>query len=184
MMDCRTARLLLDFSRPKAGDLEPDDADALDAHLSDCASCGEMAATERRFDDRVRRAMNHVEVPADLRQRLLDRLESDRGDRQRRRAGHVVRIAALAAAVLLVVLGWQVWRQTHLPQVTSETIEASVPQPTAAFSEIDVRNKFKEMGVTMTLPPRLNYTKLVAFGLTDFQGRQVPQLIFVHDDDL
>jgi hypothetical protein len=183
-MDCRTARMLLDFSRPNSGDLESDDAEALDAHLADCTSCGRLAAAERRLDDRLQRAMNHVEIPADLRQRLLDRLDADRADRQRRRAGQIVRLAALAAAILLAVVGWHVWRQAHLPRLTPEAIEASVPQPTSAPSLEEVQAAFKRMGVTMAPPSGLNYTKLVAFGLTDFQGEQVPLLLFAHDDDL
>ena len=36
-MDCRTARMLLDFARPRCPELPQGETDALEAHLSGCA---------------------------------------------------------------------------------------------------------------------------------------------------
>src|SRR5262245_13853267 len=98
-MDCNTARLLLDFARP--GDLDAAEAGDLERHLADCPDCGPPARAGRALDRHLGRAVRRVEVPEGLRGRLLARLEADRGDLHRRWAGHGLRAAAAAAAVLL-----------------------------------------------------------------------------------
>src|SRR5947209_5969151 len=50
-MDCRTARLLLEFARPRAGELQGSDADALEGHLLACAECESLARLERLADE-------------------------------------------------------------------------------------------------------------------------------------
>src|SRR5438067_12236471 len=99
-MDCKTARLLLDFARPRAPEVEPDDADALDRHLADCPACAALAGDERRLDDALGRAMRQVAVPDRLRQQVLNRLEADRAEWYRRWYGHGLR-AVLAASLLV-----------------------------------------------------------------------------------
>src|SRR5262249_14246403 len=93
-MDCKTARLLLDFARPQARELEPDEAGALETHLDRCADCHDLARGERRLDEHLGKVMRQVEVPAGLRDQLLVRLESNRGDWYRRRFAHTMRLAA------------------------------------------------------------------------------------------
>src|SRR5689334_15791744 len=102
-MDCRTARLLLDFERPRVPELPPDDASALDAHLAGCPECEALAQADRAADDRLGRAMRDVAVPEGLHQRILDRLVAERGDQRRRWLGWTVRVAAAAAVVVLAV---------------------------------------------------------------------------------
>ncbi len=106
-MDCRTARLLLDFVRPQAHELEAEEARALESHLDQCPDCHSQARGEQQLDACLSKAMRQVEIPAGLRDQLLTRLESARGDWYRQRFAHNARLLATAAAVLL--LGWTGW---------------------------------------------------------------------------
>ena len=49
-MDCRTARLLLDFARPRPAELAAEEAAALEGHLTGCPECDSLARTERQLD--------------------------------------------------------------------------------------------------------------------------------------
>src|SRR4051794_39308076 len=100
-MDCSNARLLLRFSRR---DLTPGDVSSLDAHLAGCAECSACAQAERAFDLKVGRAMKEVPVPDGLRQRLLEKLATERENR-RRWFTRSLRLGAVAAALLLALLG-------------------------------------------------------------------------------
>src|SRR5579864_8425046 len=90
-MDCKTARLLLDFARPQAVELETRDADELASHLDQCPDCGPAAHAERRLDECLGRSMRQIEVPANLRPNVLTRLHAERADWYRHRLGNVVR---------------------------------------------------------------------------------------------
>src|SRR5437867_12201644 len=98
-MDCRTARQLLEFARPRSLELEGSEAEALESHLADCPECGPLAQAERQIDDRVGRAMRAVVLPDGLRDRLLNGLRQDRRLARRRWFGRV----AVAATILLAV---------------------------------------------------------------------------------
>ena len=82
-MDCRTARQLLDFARPRRPELEAVELEELEAHLADCPDCGPLAQVERQMDNRLGQAMRAVAVPENLQGRLLARLESDRARQAR-----------------------------------------------------------------------------------------------------
>src|SRR3954451_16962170 len=101
-MDCKTARLLLLFDRPRAGEMGDDEARALQEHLALCGACAAAARAERRQDAHLGRATRDLPVPEGLRGRLVDRLAADRGARDRRRMLHGARALAAAAALLLV----------------------------------------------------------------------------------
>jgi hypothetical protein len=180
-MDCKAARLLLDFTRP--GELDPAEAGDLERHLADCPDCGPLARAERGLDRHLGRAVRRVEVPEGLRGRLLARLEADRGDLHRRWAGHALRAAAAVAAVLLIGLGVREWAWARRP----------VPDAVAAWEEVKQRHiappgrdavgqSFESLGVRTELPRGLNYALLAYHGVTEFQGERVPQLIFIRDE--
>src|SRR5438094_788506 len=99
-MDCRTARLLLDFARPIPAELEADASRDLEHHLAGCADCDSLARAERRLDEPLGRAMRAVPLPLGLRDRLLARLDAERGAWQRR---WMFRSLAAAAALALAV---------------------------------------------------------------------------------
>src|SRR5262249_5113539 len=108
-MDCKTARLLLEFARPCQAELPAEDADALDAHLTSCGDCDALARAERAGDARIGQAMRDVPVPAGLRSAILAKLSADRGGPQIRRAGWTLRIAAAAAVLFLIACLGYVW---------------------------------------------------------------------------
>src|SRR5262245_38578280 len=115
-MDCRSARLLLDFDRPQLQgtrpELEGDEVEALRTHLADCDACRSLAQDERAADDALSRAVKAVPVPDGLRDRLLARLSAERDAWWRR---VLLRSAGVAAAVFLAVWGAMLWRSYHLP---------------------------------------------------------------------
>src|SRR5712671_2771679 len=101
-MDCRTARLLLDFARPGSIELEASELTDLDGHLGGCSECDTFAHAERLVDSRLGPAMRAIAVPPVLRGRLLARLDVERFTWYRRR---VVPAVLTAAALLLAVWG-------------------------------------------------------------------------------
>src|SRR5437763_1050902 len=110
-MDCKTARLLLEFSRPFASELPASELSALEQHLAACAECSQNAGSERTWDEHVATAMGDVPVPAGLRQRLHARLDSEMGRRRRQKVRRNITVVAAAAAVLLAVaFGWH-WQR-------------------------------------------------------------------------
>jgi hypothetical protein len=184
-MDCKTARLLLDFARPGAADLERADADALEGHLADCPQCDALAQTERQLDDALGRSMRQVEVPDGLRAQLLARLEAERGAWYRRWYGHGFRALAAAAAVLLLVWGWWYWHADQARPVQPEDVVHGFNL--SRTNRDEVQASFKALGVVTELPRNLNYAYLLSHGVTDLPGHpgtKVAHLIFCHNDRL
>jgi hypothetical protein len=182
-MDCKTARLLLDFARPQARELEVEEAAALESHLDHCPDCHNQARGEQQLDACLGKAMLQVEVPAGLRDQLLARLESERGDWYRQRFAHGARLTAAAAAVLL--LGWAAWHwlMDHTPAPIDPVRIAEATQSEAAK---DPRTRAEEalqrLGVETPLSPHLNYNLLACppawAELPGYPGRNVPMLVF------
>ena len=182
-MDCRTARLLLDFSHPQAHELEAEEAGALEHHLDHCPDCHGLARAERRLDEQLGKAMRQVEVPSGLRERLLTRLEIDRNDWYRHRFGHGLRIAAAAAAVLL--LGWTAWHFSpgFASPVSAERVHQDfLDEVTAADRKQRAEETLKQLGLDGPLTDLLNYDLLStppSLGVLPGYGKQrVPQLVF------
>jgi len=182
-MDCKTARLLLDYHRPRRTELDPAEARALEDHLAACPDCDAAARAERRLDDQFGRAVRQVEVPPGLKARLLDRLAADR---RRRRLARTLRFAAVAAALLLATWGGHAWlgsRRTAVDlQALWNRIQERLVNPPADGAAVQAA--FRRMGVDAVPPERFNYAYLAAYGLAEFQGDWVPQLVFVRNDPL
>jgi hypothetical protein len=195
-MDCNTARLLNDFHRPRAGDLDPADQAALERHLVLCPECGPRHQAERRLDEAFTRAMTRVDVPDRLREHLHARLEVDRIDRARHRFGHYVRGALIAACLLLALWGgwyaWMVSGKRALPAVdVVAVVEGEKNRARIANNitpdkiEADFRAAdYRTPRFPVTLPSDLNYNYLIAEGYAPLPGgRQVvPCLLFANDD--
>ncbi len=184
-MDCKTARLLLDFDRPGASELERADADALEGHLAACPQCEALAQADRPFDAALGHAMRQVEVPDGLRAQLLARLEAERGAWYRRWYGHGFRALAAAAALLLLVWGWWYWRSEQPRPVQPEAVVQAVNLSRSNRDEAQAA--LKALGVAAELPRDLNYAYLVSHGVTDLPGHPgttVAQLVFNHNDRL
>jgi hypothetical protein len=185
-MDCKTARLLLDFARPQACELEPEEAGALENHLDRCPNCHGLARGERQLDDHLGKAMRQVEVPAGLREQLLARLEVDRGDWYRRRFAHAMRLAAAAAAILLLL--WAAWHgligRSKTP-IDPEQVAFAVNSDAAKDARAKLQEALKRMGVETSLSPNLDYHLVIAppgrAELPGCPGQTVPMLVFARD---
>jgi hypothetical protein len=181
-MDCKTARLVLELLRPGAGETDAAELAAFEQHLAGCPECDALARAERGLDHAFAKAMQAVEVPSGLRGRVLDRLERERGESALRRFGRAGRLAAAAAAVLLAVWGVYAWRQSHLPAVNVDLAwEDLVTEHAAPPSGDDLAAHFKGLGFEGPFPTGLNYSLLSYYGMGEFQGRRVPQLIFLNE---
>jgi hypothetical protein len=182
-MDCKTARLLLDFVRPGTPELEAAEARALDGHLAHCPECDTLARHEHRADHALGKAMRQVEVPNGLRAQLLARLEAERGDWYRRQFGHGVRAVLAVAAAVLVVWGLWWWYQPGRSALNLAELHAqdTVAQP----RRVEVAGVFRRLGVDAPLPD-FNYACLNSCGITELPGhpgKKVPWLEFVRTED-
>jgi Putative zinc-finger len=180
-MDCRTARLLLDFHRPRAGELPAEEAVELERHLAGCADCDAAGRALRRLDDHLGPAVRDVPLPDGLRERLLSRLREERSTRLSRRVGWTLRGAAVAAVLLVGTLLWLHFR-------TPEPVKLDLTRLSQEEGEIDrlkspesVALRFKEKHHIMMVPPPFDYTSLVDCDVADVQGKRVPRLLFYRD---
>src|SRR5262245_47235500 len=122
-MDCKSARLLMEFARPGSAELDAGEADALQQHLADCPDCAALAAAERRADEHIGRAIREVPLPEGLQKRLLKRLDDERTAWYLRR---VTRVAAAAILLFAVgLLGYFLWFR-DLPAVDPSEIRQLV----------------------------------------------------------
>jgi hypothetical protein len=177
-MDCRTARILLEFSRPLAADLDPSEVEHLQEHLADCPDCRPLAQHERQFDAQVGQAIRAVPLPEDLRDRLLVKLQQERYAWYRRRFVTPAVLTAAAAAVLLAVwVGFGPRQQLAQPNLDFHALTWQM----RAKPEL-VEKWFRDRYQVRTVVPPDNvfdYNYLFSFGMTDFQGKQVASLLFI-----
>jgi hypothetical protein len=189
-MDCKTARLLLDYARPKPAELPGGEAAALEGHLTGCPECEAVARAERQADDHLGRAVRDVPVPDGLRDRLLGRLRAERRRWYRRWALRGTGALAAAAALVVSFGLWEHWRASHLPVPDVERIayDTSVQnaQRASAKSVEDWFGQYR--GFAVVAPSEfngqaLNYDTLAYYDLGYCQGERVPMLLFVHGAD-
>jgi len=177
-MDCKTARLLLEYARPAAAELDAAETQALEEHLAGCEGCDQLARAERRADEAVGKAMRRVDVPDQLRQRITARLREGRGDVRRRRIAFGVGAAAALAAALLLALGAWHW---FFPRPAFPTERLVLDANNSVISTPDsgrVEAALRGQGVRMDVPTDLNYSHLRWLFLTNIEGRPTPLLIF------
>jgi hypothetical protein len=178
-MECKNARLLLDFACPQADELTDEDARALEEHLAGCPHCAKAAQSQRRFDHSLGLAMRHVEVPDGLRDRILARVAPGPAA-SRRWLLHAARGTAAAAALLLLVWGWWQWRAASRPApdvpFIFEQVNHGLPRPDRA----GLTEAFERLGVSTRLP-NLDYAYLSSYGIEELPGmpgKRVPCLRF------
>ena len=177
-MDCKTARLLLDYARPNHRELDAAEARALDDHLSGCDDCGPLAAGERRADEAIGKAMRQVDVPDQLRGRILARLKQQPVERRRRRVAYALRAVAAMAAVLLLALGlWRWYSVRPAFPVDQLLADANISPP----GRDQVEQALKGQGVEGA--PDLDYSRLRWLFLADVEGRPTPTLVFDNAGD-
>jgi hypothetical protein len=172
------ARLLLEFSHPRAAELDTVETEALDQHLLDCADCARSAQGEHIWDATVGSAMCQVPVPPGLRERLLGQLEREQSEDRRRRLRRLMTQGALAASLLAAVLfGWH-WRQTHPPRLDLETLAYQFFCEGANPSAEKVEEFFQRKDWARLVPKDFNYRLLTHYYWAELQGRRVPLLLF------
>jgi hypothetical protein len=178
-MECRNARLLLEFARPGSSELDAVEAEALGQHLSECPDCSALAQFERRVDDHLGRAMRDVPVPSGLRERILGKLAGERSLRNRR---WLLRASAAAAVLLLGLTGWYLW-SSNLPALTPDDVPYLVGA--GPFVEPDElrAHSVGHWDIAAELPPRFNPKLLQSYDLAILQGRQVPLLVFARESE-
>ncbi len=181
-MDCRTARLLLEFHRPRVGELPAEEAVELERHLAICTECDAAGRAARRLDDHFGPALRDVPLPGGLRERLLGRLREERSTRLHRRLAWTGRGVAVAAALLVGTLLWLHFRAPEPPakldvatlsQVEGDRDRLNSPESVAAW--------FKEKHHLAMIPPDFNYNCLVECDVAEVQGKQVPRLVFYRE---
>lgn len=183
-MDCKTARLFLEFDRPAFNELDGADNADLRAHLAQCQECEIHAHTERRLDAHLGRAVRQVEVPGGLRDQILGRLRAGRVAVYRRWAKHAFRAAAVAATLLLGTWAWAHWHRPPLPSLNSEDSLTGINDLHRGPEEAQAQ--LRRLGADMVVPDDLNYTYLREVGITElpgYEGVKVPCLVFagVHE---
>ena len=179
-MECKTAQLLIEFARPGAGDIDGPDLVDLETHLAQCPACEELARSERLVDDHIGKAMRQVDVPDRLRARLHNRLTLERRNWYRKHLRRAALTLASVAALVLVVWGVWWWRASQLAEVDVEVLWAQANHITEpGFGPREVESYFRRRGYPMIASDDFNYSLLTSFYLKEFQGKQVPQLIFV-----
>jgi hypothetical protein len=175
-MDCKTARQFLTFLRPAVQELEDGEEGVLREHLSECLECAALAQAERREQEWLGQAMRAVPIPVDLRDRLMMRLGRERRRWHVRVASQLVAAAALLAAAWL---GYGYWAHVSRPEIDPERL---VDQALSVRGQPpdQIEQWFQEQYRIKTVLPRyFNYGCLVSYERADFQGRLVPQLLFI-----
>ncbi len=185
-MDCKTARLLLDFARPQARELEAEEAAALERHLDHCPDCHSQAYNERQLEDRLGKSMRQVEVPVGLREQLLTRLESARSDWHRQRFAHVARLSVAAAALLLLSwTGWYWVRERFITPIDTQRVADAASNDAMEDPRVRTERALRELGIHTPLSRHLDYSLLVCppalAELPGYPGRNVPMLVFARN---
>ena len=181
-MDCKTARLLLDYARPNYHELDETEARALEEHLAGCADCDQQAGAERRADEVIGRAMRAVDVPDQLRAPHPGPLKEERGQRRRRWPVYSLRGALAAAALLLLAVGLWRWSLVRPPFPAERLATQANNWVIAPPSRKQVEEAFKAQGVEMTAPADLNYNYVRFLFLANVEGRPTPTLLFNNKD--
>jgi hypothetical protein len=178
-MDCKNARLLLEFVRPRGTELDSTETEALESHLAECPECGPLAHAERRVDDHFSRAIRDVPVPNGLRDRLIARLSGERDAWYRRWLLRTAGMVAAAAVLLLVVWGVLLWHDTR-PELDINEVYVD-ERPTNSPQDVETWFR-KTHGLRIAAPSDrlLDYRWLTYYGLEKFEGQRVPMLLFTY----
>ncbi|HEV3204037.1 MAG TPA: hypothetical protein VGY77_06630 [Gemmataceae bacterium] len=177
-MDCKTARLLIDFARPLASELEICEAERLQDHLADCPECGSLFRAERKVDDHLGQAMRTVSIPEGLSGRLMARVNRERARWYRRRVWLPTTAAAAALILIAVFLG--LGSNKPLAGINLENLYQYYTHRN--LSPEAVEDWFhKTYQIKIVAPPQFNYALLIHFDLANLEGRRVPFLLYSRD---
>jgi hypothetical protein len=178
-MDCKLAHTLLPFAETPR-ELSAEDRQALEEHLAQCPQCGAQVNRERAFHGRVARAMSDIPVPDGLRAQIHTSLAIDRSRVWRRRLTQTA--AAVAAVLLIALVGWSWWNR---PQAIDLTSIGMVEEQQVGTSPDQVAHVFdKRHDMRIDWPPDFDPDLLRDEQIVDFMGHRVPRLIFQRGDGM
>jgi hypothetical protein len=179
-MDCRTARLLLDFSHHPR-ELVNGESSALEDHLARCAACRSLDRTQRQVDECLGRAVRDVAVPEGLRDRIVGRLAAQRRAHRQRWLANGARLAAVAAGLLLLAWLGLLWWPRSKPALELDEVRHGLSLLRNATPE-QVDERFRaDYGVNTHVPRQFDYAFLTHYGMAVVQGQHVPMLLFTRD---
>lgn len=184
-MRCETARTILELNLPRLGEADWRDLDAVENHLAGCPECHAWWSHRAEEDNRLAQAFRSVAVPNDLANKLVSRMPNRRPGGKSRGV-----LVGLAAAVLILAggLGVVAWNRNPAPPLDPDAvsrllaIRSEVDGPTSHERMDQLVESFQRLGVEVRLPDSLNYNQVISFGVTELQGRKVPQVLFQTED--
>lgn len=177
-MDCETIRPLLPFLLRADGELDEQERRAAQGHLRVCPACAARLQAESRFDAALQKAVLRVEVPAGLKDRILDQLAH-----ARRASIWRWTAAGGLAACLLIGVGLYAafaWRGPELPPVDLNALSGSLSQ---ARSPEQVEEWLDYSAPSaLWLPPQLrdrwDFNLLEHYYVQYVHGHAIPTLVF------
>ncbi|MFN3484144.1 MAG: anti-sigma factor family protein [Planctomycetota bacterium] len=117
-----------------AGALAPEERRAVEAHVAECGPCAETLGQARAFSQWLLGTLSPDAPPADLEDRILERLEAAQRPKRKIPIGPILKtLGSLAAAGLLITLGFLftgVERSTQEPGPIVGGIPEGIPFPT------------------------------------------------------
>jgi hypothetical protein len=175
-VDCNTARMLATFFGRQGSELAPEDAAALETHLTACPQCAAQVQFERAFDDRVGKAMLAVPIPAGLKSKLLDGVYAQRGSWYRQKAYALVGMAACALVAVGGVVAWQIGTARELTKVSIVAHEDDYVQDRTRM----IDDVLGPRGLRFDPERRFDLNQLEMAGIGRLHGKEVPVLYFVN----
>ena len=183
-MRCETARTILELNLPRLGEADWRDIDAVEEHLKACAHCQAWWTDRAREDIHLAHAFCAVQVPQGLATSIANRLPAI--PKKPRFATWVPCLVA-ASVLFLGGLGFFFWPspQSLDPEALAALLETSPggDGPTSHERMEQLIHSFARLGMTVRLPESLNYHQVVTHGITELQGRQVPQVLFQSEEN-
>jgi hypothetical protein len=169
--------MLITFFGRQGSELAPEDAASLGTHVAACPECAAAVQFERSFDDRVAQAMLAVPVPAGLKGKLLDGVAAQQGTWYRQKAYALV---GMAACLLIAIGGVVAWQVSQAQPLSLAQIAADADQRDEDQRAVKVREFLAHEGVPFHPEQPIDLGLVEAYGVRDFQGKQVPALFLVN----
>ncbi|MCS6977492.1 MAG: hypothetical protein NZM31_10865 [Gemmatales bacterium] len=181
-MDCESVRQLFPFLAQKAGELDEQERLAVQDHLHRCPSCASQFQKESRFEAALQKALLGIQVPSDLKVRILNRLA-----RERQASTWRWTAAAALAACLLVSLSFyaaHLLRGPELPPLDLNELSATLSQarsPDQVQEWLDYAAP-SALWLPAELRDRWNFNLVEHHYVQYVGGHAVPTLVFRKDN--
>lgn len=170
-MTCELAQRLLIFSRPGVDELDGRELSALETHLGECAECRARNDSERQWDEQLAHAIQNVAVPAEVSQRVIRELQTQR------RTQLTKRITQAVAFTLMIMGLWWV-----IPGRSLDAEKIALDAYNQVGNREGVEEWLKGRNRHFAFPPRMNGQFLVGCEYRDYHGVSAPVLTFVRQN--